>query len=279
MKKKVILFSILSVVCVALIIGGIYLTENNDYVCADRLMEAIEEEDIEEVKQIIEKNPDCIDYLPYLMPESYYSLMDIAIMHPLTLACETGNYEIVELLVKNGADVNVSTDLNSPLSITYRTKVDNWYEISTLLIENGADLNYTTSRYGDHVACLQDIAETRYESNEDSGQVYAAFIYALEHCDHSKVDWGRVMQYNVSFDRHKNIKFLLEEGYCTANETAKDGSDYTPLMFAARDSDAAMVELLLSYGADKSMVNEDGMTAYDYAVEKEKTEIISLLES
>ena len=278
MKKKVILFSILSVVCVALIIGGIYLTENNDYVCADRLMEAIEEEDIEEVKQIIEKNPDCIDYLPYLMSESYYSLMDIAIMHPLTLACETGNYEIVELLVKNGADVNVSTDLNSPLSITYRTKVDNWYEISTLLIENGADLNYTTSHHANHIACLSDIAGTRYGAHEDPDQLYEAFVYLLEHCDCSKVDWGCVMQRHVSSDRHDLVKLLLEKEYCTANEIF-DGGDMTPLMFAARDSDAAMVELLLSYGADKTIVDSEGWTAYDYAVENEKPEIIALLES
>jgi ankyrin repeat protein len=38
-----------------------------------------------------------------------------------------------------------------------------------------------------------------------------------------------------------------------------------------------MVNILLEYGADKTLVNEDGMTAYDYALETGSTELIELL--
>lgn len=51
----------------------------------------------------------------------------------------------------------------------------------------------------------------------------------------------------------------------------------TALMFAARDSTPEMVQLLLDYGADKSMKCSDGKTAYDYAVEFGKEQIAELL--
>lgn len=83
----------------------------------------------------------------------------------------------------------------------------------------------------------------------------------------------RVLQHSVSNDRITIVKFLLDEGYCDVNDNS---IGMTALMFAARDSDAAMVQLLLDYGADKSVV-DDGKTAYDYAAEDDEKEIMELL--
>lgn len=62
--------------------------------------------------------------------------------------------------------------------------------------------------------------------------------------------------------------------YCDVNDTSVG---MTALMFAARDSTPEMVKMLLDYGADPSYTDEDGKTAYDYAVEEGHTELAELL--
>jgi ankyrin repeat protein len=186
---------------------------------------------------------------------------------------------MIKLLVENGADVSCNSGI-TPLSVIYRDKPENWYEISLFLIENGTDINYYTDWYWDCSSILQDIVHTRpggsaidYEP-EDPDEVMAAFQYAMENCDHSKVNWTSVLQQSVTFDRIEIVSFLLDKGYCDIND--RFGS-MTALMFAARDSSKEMVELLLSYGADIELVSEDGKTAYDYAVEFGEEGIADLL--
>ena len=71
------------------------------------------------------------------------------------------------------------------------------------------------------------------------------------------------------------MKLLLDQKYCNVNDTS---IDMTALMFAARDSTAEMVQLLLDYGADKTYRTSDGKTAYDYAVEFNTSDVAELLD-
>lgn len=206
--------------------------------------------------------------------------MDWRVCYPLNDACATGNIDLIELLIDNGADVNCN-DGFTPLSITYNGKVDNWYEISQILIDNGASLDYITEYSGGKSSVLQDIVHKRAGAAlpgyipENEEEVIKAFKYALENINHDNVDWRLVLQHSVSNDRIKIVKLLLDQKYCNVNDTEETGM--TALMFAARDSTPEMVQFLLDYGADKSMKCSDGKTAYDYAVEFGKEQIAELL--
>lgn len=278
MKRKILI-----IIVVFLILEGGTLTIflNSNYNYSKKLISAINKENIIAVQQIVKKKPTCINTYPSITSKWWHSAMNTRICYPLNEACGTGNIELIELLIENGADVNCNDGL-TPLSITYHSKVDNWYEISQILIENGASLDYTTDYSGGKSSVLQDIVQVRSGAAlpgykpESKEEVIKAFNYAIENINHNNVDWMRVLQHSVSNNRIEIVELLLEQEYCTVNDTSVG---MTALMFAARDSTPEMVKLLLDYGADKSIKSTDGKTAYDYAVEFDNCDVIKMLEN
>ena len=270
------LVSILTV-AVALPIAFFNSDRYQDYRYATHLEKAIENQDVAEVERLVQERPSCINTVPALMPEWVYVITDsIRPTYSLVTACSVGNLDIVQILINAGVDLN-GIEGWVPLSVTYRNKQsDEWYEISKLLIDSGALLDYVTESSGGKSALLQDIVSRSYQATESDMEVIASFNYALENCDHSKVNWMRVLQHSVSNDRIEIVKLLLDKGYCDVNDTSVGT---TALMFAARDSTLEMVRLLLDYGADKSYISDNGKTAYDYAVESGTNDIIALLEN
>jgi ankyrin repeat protein len=270
------------IITVVLILAGGTLTVflNSNCYYSKKLISAIREENIIAVQQIIDKKPTCINTYPSITSKWWHSAMNWRVCYPLNEACGTGNIELIELLIENGADVNCNDGL-TPLSITYNSKVDNWYEISQILIKDGASLDYITDYSGGESSVLQDIVQVRSGAAlpgykpESKEEVIKAFNYALENCDHSNVRWMRVLQHSVTNDRIEIVKLLLDDGYCDVNDISVG---MTALMFAARSSTPEMVQLLLDYGADKSIKTSDGKTAYDYAVENGHLQIAELLE-
>ncbi len=270
-RKNIVVMIIITLCCVAIA----YL--NSNYYHSKKLVSAIKEENIIEIQQIVVKNPGCINTYPTFAPVWCQDLMDIFIEYPLGEACLIGNVEIIEILVENGADVNLGSRV-TPLALTYYKKPHNWYNISLFLLESGASPDYKSPHpegnvLTDIVMSRPGIFTSKYGRESDS-EVNKAFYYTLENCDHSKIKWMRVLQHSTTNDRVEIVKFLLDEGYCDVNDTSVG---MTALMFAARDSTQEMVQLLLDYGADKSIVDSDGKTAYDYAMERGFTENAEIL--
>lgn len=271
-RRFVVIIILVLTICCAIIV---YLKSNYRY--SKLLLNAITTENKIRVLELVEKKPSCVNTYPTLAPIWWQSLMLQSIEYPLGEACRTGNIEIVEVLLKNGADVNLGRIL-TPLSLTYYVKPHNWYNISLYLLENGASLDYKTHNSEGNV--LTDIVGHRpgkitvEHGLETSSEVAMAFYYALENCDHSRINWMRVLQHSVTNDRVNIVKHLLDEGYCNVNDTSVG---MTALMFAARDSTQEMVQLLLDYEANKNIVSSDGKTAYDYAVDRGFMELAELL--
>lgn len=280
MKKKII--TVVAIIFGYLILIGVAvgLFFNSNYYYSKKLVSAIWEENITQIQEIIKKKPSCINAYPSITSKWWHGVMDWRICYPLNDACATGNIEIVELLIENGADVNCNDGL-TPLSIVYQNKADNWYAMSKLLIESGTSLDYITDYSGGKSSVLQDIVKVRSgaalpgyvpESNEE---VIKAFNYALENVNHNNVNWMHVLQHSVTNDRIEIVKLLLDQKYCDVNDTS---IERTALMFAAMDSTPEMVQLLLDYGADKSIKTPEGETAYDFAVKFDNKEIMAMLE-
>ena len=82
------------------------------------------------------------------------------------------------------------------------------------------------------------------------------------------------LHYAASVGNTKIMLVLLDK---LANIDAKSPNKTTSLMMAVRSGDTSAVQLLLDKGADSSLINQQGLTALDFAVQLEKREISALL--
>lgn len=263
-----------------LLIGiGIITYTCNDYAYSRQLVRAILSGDHATFQKILLERPTCINTLTTPVPSTLCAIFDYRPTYPLIAACGVGDMDMIILLIEHGANVNCN-DGRTPLSITYSTKGAHWFEISTFLISKGASLDYRTEYSADYSSALCDIVQVRPGAltegyvAEKTDEVIAAFQYTLDHSDPSQVNWNRVLQHAVSNDRYEIVTLLIGQNMCDVNDLTLG---MTPLMFAARDSDVDMVTLLLSLGADPSLISTEGNTAFDYAASFGNNDIAAIL--
>ncbi|NLY31477.1 MAG: ankyrin repeat domain-containing protein [Firmicutes bacterium] len=143
-KKAVIIFT-----AIIVLIGGTImiftLTNNSQSVKASKqLVIAIGDHDLLKVEEIVKQYPKSVNTLPSMSPWWWQLISEQPpVSFPLQRACWGGDYDIVKLLIDNGADANLvwkgiegskSPMMRSVLSGSERTQ-----EIVELLLEHGAD--------------------------------------------------------------------------------------------------------------------------------------------
>ena len=132
------------------------------------------------------------------------------------------NFEVVKLLIKNGAKIQEKASFFRPPSLFDACR-HNLFDIAKLLIERGVDVN-ALDRY--HVSPLLAAIDSRY--NYNNGFVNIVNLL-LEH------------------GANPNISGYIEE--------------YTPLIKASEFGHIGVVKLLLKYNADVNIQAIDGRTA------------------
>lgn len=189
---------------------------------------------------------------------------------PLCLATRKGNYEAVKILVDAGANVNIVycpyAYNYTPLSLVFLYGVYDYgrIEIAKYLIENGADISHQT-RFGDTV--LSRFVLIAYDDKHEAS--FEFFQYLLE--KGAKVEEGADGHIAFGACRDESVgllKYLFENYEIDVNMRSKTSSQSTLLMQTTLYSgEPKACEFLLNHGADKTLKDSDGKTAYDMAVE------------
>jgi ankyrin repeat protein len=91
--------------------------------------------------------------------------------------------------------------------------------------------------------------------------------------DPDGADW-KALAFAVQYRNSATAEILLANG---AAVDPRDDEGRTPLMRAARNSDATALALLLRYGADARAVDHQGNTALHYAASKASLDTVRLL--
>ncbi|MCR5613309.1 ankyrin repeat domain-containing protein [Treponema sp.] len=170
-------------------------------------------------------------------------------------ACDLNNFYLVKLLVEHGADVNLGSYNQKfyPLGEAVR---HNNYEMVKYLIEHGAKVNVKNSIGTTEMFEIYAVSDTRImdlllekgadiNSRNNNGETPLFYAYILED------------------DACKIAEMLIKYG---ADINALNNNNETVLFEAFRTPE--LVDFYIKKGVDISVVNKDGLTAYDYYLRK-----------
>uniref|UniRef100_UPI001AACA070 ankyrin repeat domain-containing protein n=1 Tax=Facilibium subflavum TaxID=2219058 RepID=UPI001AACA070 len=234
----------------------------------------------------------------------------------LHVAVFYGHREIVQLLIENGADVDI-TNSHGTTALHLASKKGN-AEIVKLLLEAGADITAETIDGKDNIRTALDLAftfdrawevgivedECRARQEEiaeiEEDKLLSEFNSAALIVDRNAQMQRRAEHFNaikllLSYGADVNIRNAFRETplHLAALKWDRDivevllkhGADvsavgsrgFTPLLYAVREGDVEMAALLLDHGADVNVVGSRGFTPLLYAVREGNVEMVALL--
>ncbi|XP_019854452.1 PREDICTED: ankyrin repeat domain-containing protein 17-like isoform X2 [Amphimedon queenslandica] len=187
---------------------------------------------------------------------------------PLQIVCIKGYTEIVELLLKHGADVNVTDkDDRTPLHIACMKQHKEI--IKLLLKKEDVDLN-VADKDNSHTPLLFACKEGYTEIVELLLEHNGVHVNATDKDNHTALQIAYIQQHT------EIVKLLLEHKGVDVNVTDKDS--HTPLLLACKEGYTEIVELLLEHnGVHVNATDKDNHTALQIAYIQQHTEIVKLL--
>lgn len=225
------------------------------------------------------ENPEAVELV--LSLNANPNAQDSEDNHVLTFST---NESIIRSLISHGANKDLALFVSSGLGFS---------DIVDELLLTRANPNYEYQGISSiHMAVSEghkDIVERLINAGATlvtSRDGISPLMIALEqrHFDIAKLLLGNGANpdIEVSFDTGENllmeaaeqddlekIKILLKHH---ANIDSQDIQSNTPLMYAAKNGNANAFELLLAYGADPSLKNNEGKTSYDFIQESSLSE-------
>ena len=224
-------------------------------------------------------------YIESLKKGNLYAVMilfedykDFSLNYALNKASENGHVEIVEFLLKNGADVHNEDDY----SLTIASQ-NGYFDVVELLLENGANV-HADNDYSIRRASANGFPKIVKILLENKADVHAGNDYSLHwasrdgHFDvvkillkygadvHSAVDFSlRTASENGHFDV---VKILLKYGADVHSNI--DAS----LRFSSKNGHLDVVKILLEYGADVHAYNDGPLRVAEY---DHRDDIVKLL--
>lgn len=206
------------------------------------LINAVQNNNIIEVQQCLDRNLDI---------ESNYQTWT-----PLSWAVHGENLEIVSLLLRNHANVN-HCDISSWTPLHLAVGNGN-IQIICMLLEQGADPN----------SC--DIVKRTPLASASTPEIAELLIQYHASIEHKDLYGNSFLHIYAMEDSQDMIQFFAK--FTDINGRSERGR--TPLHWASQYCRTENVKLLLEYGADPYITDNEGHTAKDLAYKQEIKDLI-----
>lgn len=197
-----------------------------------------------------------------------FNVLDNAGWTPLAHAVHWGNDNCVQYLLEKGADPNILTDRDTP--IIYFALWRDHPKCLQLLLNYGVDPTTYVIKYGpllhvalnfNHTECVEILLTYKPDLRvKDSKDGYTVFHYT------SNASLYLILKYADMTDQLQHID-------------TKNNKGETPLMIASSRCKTTTVRLLLHYGANPYIKDNNENTAKDLAVKEGHQSIVDLIES
>lgn len=279
MKKKwIIIFSLLIFII-------LFLTINvTKYSSTKKLIKAIDNKDYETIESISKKRNFNINRRPYFI-KFFATATEQWNLPPLHYACVRDDLKAVEILIKYGADVNLTIDDYSPILYCVRgSDASNYDKIIDVLINNGANVSYKTKN---NLSVLDFLLSG--ESNYNETYVNSQFevfkkiieidntLAYKELLRKESIGSGNYLHRAVYFNNDKIVDYLINKLNFNVDEINLNNE--TSLMIVAKENNIETVKCLLNNNASVTLKNNDQKTALDLARDNGNFEIVELLEN
>ena len=258
MKNKKILIISSALLFLIVVLSIIFSTP---YRNSSALVKAIKKEDCEKVEELLSSGIDPNVTTTSNISEFILNIVESTGERPLTVACDVGKLEIVQMLIDYGATAEPYDKCGwSPLNQTLLHYQPDDKAIVELLLKHGADIN-EDNPFGQPIFHAAEMTPKKYDRKEHN-RVYYVAGYDAE----------------VAEGITNIVKMLLQYGDFDVN-LKSSYDDSTLLIAATKSGNLYLVKYLLAIGCDATAKDIANKTAYDYAVQFNNKDIIALLES
>ena len=204
------------------------------FLTAQDIHQVAEKGDLTKVKEILEKNPELLN------------AKDVQGSTPLLNAAYGGQKEVVDFLIKKGADINSSNTYKyTPLHYSILRR---HLEVAEMLIGAGADLNIPNV-WG--YTPLHTCAGRNFLKE-------AAFLIKNKAGVNTKNEIGETPLFAAVKSGHKEMILLLIKNGADVN--ASDNWGRTPVFATAEGNSSGILELLVNQGAKVDITDKFGIT-------------------
>ncbi|GFR44226.1 hypothetical protein Agub_g5416 [Astrephomene gubernaculifera] len=190
---------------------------------------------------------------------------DVLGMMPLHVACENGEHEVVEFLVKKRVDVDAGD--NFKVTALHLAAIENHTDIVDVLLKARADPKPVD---------VEGDMPIHWAATKGHSQVIEQLVRKGSPVDpHNKKGWTPL--HRAAYNGRKDAVLTLAKLGAAINAVTCDGN--TPLHLACFMNQLSTLEKLCELGASQRPVNRNGMRAADLCITDAAREILKSLQS